>query len=321
MPDWGLSGDGQLANTYGLTTATTTGTSVPTHSNPNRWKDWIELTNVNGTPLAAGLPFHGTGLIFTAYEANSATDYIVDLGVGATLLTVTPIVSKLYFNFSAAPSKGGQQVYLPLETLAGTRIWARMASSVGATTLICSITQTTSTFRPARTFTKCVTYNMTTTVLDPPADTLPADPTSCVPVTFVDPGATVTGVKSFLAVTPGGAAATISSIVSPATSTVQYPISVAIFCFAPGISANTQPTARWYIDIRRATATSIIVPDLAVAQEANADHIAQPYFGPVPLSIRAGETIDVGACISIATDGATVTATNRRVGVIMYAFS
>ena len=68
---------------------------------------------------------------------------------------------------------------------------------------------------------------------------------------------------------------------------------------------------------RRSTGSAIIIPDIVVSQEANSDRISQSYFGPVPLSIPVGETIQAGVCVNAAS----ATVTIRELGVIMYAFS
>lgn len=298
MADWPLSGDGQYRKTYGAVIASDTNGTQTTNGTPaGTYGAWVQLT--------ASTDFPAVGFWYGPVTNDALSDYAVDIGIGAASAEKT-IVQKLFFNCAGAANVGGSQVYIPIAIPAGSRVSVRISTTLGTVaTMTHILTIIGQGFRPSQTLSKCVTYNMPGTVLE-------GNSTGGIPsvTNYIDPGGTVSATKVFVR---------ISDVASPATTTLQYPVSMALFCFTEFIADATQSSSRFLVDIGIGTSigspSDIVLSDIVVQQSATSDRYAVPYFGPVPLSLPAGATVQAGALCNIAT------VSRRNIGVIMYAFS
>jgi len=300
MADWGLGGDGQRFVTYGALPALTAGTlAVSDATVVTNYGAWVELTT------ATGIAIEASAFLYTAFLSTTASnDYMVDIGVGAPG-AVQAIVSKLFFFFSGSNLRGGQQVYIPLGIPAGSRVWVRVLSRVLSGALTHTITVIGRGFRSPSPLSGCITYN----VNSGSAPFVNSTGGSVVALTMLEPGGTVSGTELF---------SVISNSVAP--TTLKAPMSMALFSFSESVVGAAQPTGRWYLDIGigavAGTPDAIVIPNIIVDINATSDRFSQQFYGPVPLSLPAGTTVQGGVCSTLTSGGS-----GRTLGVIMYGFS
>ena len=296
MPDWPISGDGQKFETLGATTVSTDGTIINSGAGFGIYgSPWVTIGTAS---------IHAESFLYTAFQAAAATEYMIDIGIGATSGTVKTIVQKLYVNTAGATLRGGHTIHVPIGIRSGELIWIRFAANItGVNTVSHVITLIGTGFRPSRSLGTCVTYNVLGTVLDGTA----ADgiPTSA----FVfDPGAVADVYSAWTAIT---------TVASPSTTTLVRPISMAMFAFVQGTADATSTSARWTVDIGVGAGPTPIFESISVVVNSISDHVQQPFFGPVPLSLPAGASVSARVKINTAIG----TTTYRRLGVIMYGIS
>jgi len=231
---------------------------------------------------------------------------MMDIGVGPAAASVQAIVTQLYFNLSGSSQRGGHQVYIPIGIPAGSRIWIRMLktpSAAGGVSHIITIIGRG--FRASSPLSGCITYN----AVSGPTPFVNSAGGNVGALTMLEPGGTVSGTKLF---------SIISNSVAP--TTLKAPMSMVMFSFAPTTVGASQPTGRWYLDIGigavAGTPDAIVIPNIIIDINATSDRHTQQFYGPVPLSLPAGTTVQGGVCSTLTSGGS-----GRTLGVIMYAFS
>lgn len=317
MPDWGLGGDGQRFEAHGLNLGATSVDGELTIASATilgGYGAWVTIPvrDITNAITSATTTFDAAGFIYTALSVSGMTEYAVDIGVGPADPPTT-IVQRLYVGSYGVANGGGHSAYIPLAVPAGSKLWARIcgglanSGSVGHTITMCG-----QGWRGAGGLNKCVTYNMTGTVLNGTA-TNGIRPTT---TNYSDPG-DVAGVYSNVYLSAGWLG--VSNVASPSTTVLQYPISMALFCFVTNTPDATMAAERWYVDIGigSLTAPTPIIENIIVSVNSADDLYRQPFYGPVPLSLPAG-TLVVARCI---TNIADLTLTHRAVGVALYGFS
>lgn len=296
--DWPINGDGQRTATYAVNILVTNGIQISSGSAAGTYGSWL--------PMTAASDFDATGFFFSTVAFGAAADYSVDIGVGAAAAEKT-IVQKLYFNSTGSANYGGNRVWIPIVIPAGTRISVRCSSSLVATsaTMTCILTIVGQGFRPSRSLSSCITYNMPGTLLD-------GESTSGVP--------TSSNYCDSSAADLYGPFIDITAIASPATTTLIRPIQAAMFAFVPKTSDASAETARWLVNIavgatEGTVASPYLIEDIVVQNNTADDRFNQPFFGPVPLSLPAGARVQANIKPSNSTVG------RRELGVILYGFS
>lgn len=304
MADWPLSGDGQYFKTYGMILSTSNAVQSSGSGSQAVPGTWVEVTKIAG--VSTPLEFEAAGFIYTAVANGGASvAQVVDIGIGATFITVTTIIQGIYLDFGGTSPRGGQQIHFPIGIAAGSKIWVRnVANTTSSVTVTHTITPYGFGFRPSRLLSKCTTYNMDGGVAD-------AEVMFCqaIAVQYSDPGGASSATKVFTDIT----------IITSAVPLL-YPIAAALFCIVPGTSDALEITARWFVDIGIGpvigSPNAIVLSDIAVQGSNSNDRMSQSYFGPVPLSLPAGTVVQAGCNISVAQ-----TVLRRRLGIVMYAFS
>ena len=299
MPDWPITGDGQLFATYGTVTSLTNGTPATSGAGTGIYGTWVEIVTTGATR------FDAEGFYYTAVQGTGNALFSVDIGIGASAGAVSTIVPKLYFNLKGSTLRGGMRVHIPISIARNTSVWVRIAADVASSVLTNSITLYGTGFRPGRQLAStCVTYNHIGTPLD--AAALGASPS---PNTFIDPGAVAEVFSAW------------TNITTPVFSSIQRLTSLLLLTFANGpTDFATATSARWTVDIGKGATAGTVVPlweGLPVVINLAGDQINAPFRGPMSAQLNFGEII----WARVKCNTAIATLPERRMGVIMYAFS
>jgi len=261
MADWPIANDAAQYERSSLASASDYGVTVTSNASANTKGAWAELH--------AALPFEVQGVYLQVTANSTASDYAIDLGIGAGGSEQVIIANWMV----SAVRRMGQSIFWPIHIAKGTRVAARMQSGATASPTL----QVNGLFMSAGWghtpgFSFCETYNFN------------AANTSVTTGNY----------------DPGGTANTKASYITIGTTTRH--IRALNMMFDPRNAAAT--SAIWRCDIAIGATPDIIFPDLTLINETTMDELGQRAFGPFPVNIPPGTAIKFRAQCTItdATD-------------------